>query len=123
MASLVAGFASVNEAAAQGPGQTLEATEARAITAYEAALALVAAQRPQEAQVRAGRARGGRWERPMPRTAARQPTAWPLLALAAGRAAAACRPPPRCSLLPPVPPVPSINGNRPRCARCWRSRW
>ena len=53
--SLISGFAAVNQAEQAGGGEqrqlTLEAREARAITAWEHALALIAAQRVDEAQV------------------------------------------------------------------------
>lgn len=57
--SLISGFAAVNQAEqAGGGGQrqlTLEAQEARAITSWEQALALIAAQRDEEAQVGSAR--------------------------------------------------------------------
>lgn len=53
--SLISGFAAVNQAEQAGGGEqrqlTLEAREARAITAWEQALALIAAQQDEEAQV------------------------------------------------------------------------
>lgn len=53
--SLISGFAAVNQAEQAGGSEqrqlTLEAQEARAITAWEQALALIAAQRDEEAQV------------------------------------------------------------------------
>lgn len=110
--ALLQGFASVNERQQAVELQTQEAKELRVIQAWEGSLALVAAQRDEEAEVRAG---PGERARPPPSPpAAGRPPPWP--AAVARRCTAAAR------LLQITTPC-TVQLCRPRCARCWQSRW
>ena len=115
--ALLQGFASVNERQQAVELQTQEAKELRVIQAWEGALALVAAQRDDEAEVRITRDRAAAAARrrcPPPSLPAPSP---PLLLLPPVRLLAGTWP--RSHRIHAATP----HAHRPRCARCWRSRW